>query len=226
VELELWNLDEVPASAKKLLDQHHDVTALVWNAAIMGGPFLLSAQGFELQMATDHFGHVALVAGVWPLLVASSARVVFVTSNEGKRGQLSRTMTSDRLLKPEPYDRKQVYRNTKPANVLFAQDLYRRCEQNDSKVSAVAAHPGAASTNLLARQLDRAGRPLLARVEQGSEWGRASLGGSWCAHHASGVGSEPDELDVLGEESLNRRRATMEMHVGEEHLLTWQLRRG
>ena len=166
VELDLADLDQVAGCAKRLLDGHEDLAALICNAGIMGGPYLVSPQGFELQMATNHLGHVALIVGLWPLLHASAARVVIVSSNEAKHGQLTSRTTQDQLLNPEPYDGKQVYRNTKQANLLFAQELARRCEKAASPVSAIAVHPGAVSTNLFAHQLDRSGRNVLGSVSK------------------------------------------------------------
>ncbi len=166
VELDLTDLDQVASCAKRVLDEHDDLSALICNAGIMGGPNLASPQGFELQMATNHLGHVALITGLWPVLESSSARVVLLSSNEAKRGQLSPRMTRDQLLNPEPYDGKQVYRNTKQANLLFAQELHRRCEKAGSQVRAIAVHPGAVSTNLFARQLDRGGRRVLGTVSK------------------------------------------------------------
>jgi NAD(P)-dependent dehydrogenase (short-subunit alcohol dehydrogenase family) len=131
----------------------------------MGGPFQSTAQGFERQMVTNHLGHVALVAGLWPLLQASAARVV-VSSTEARGGHLSPQTTREQLLNPTPYDGRQVYRNTKQANLLFAQELHRRCANAGSPVSAVAVHPGASATNLFARQLERAGRALLGPVSK------------------------------------------------------------
>src|SRR5439155_15722828 len=85
---------------------------------------------------------------------------------EARGGQLSPQTTREQLLNPAPYDGRQVYRNTKQANLLFAQELHRRCGKAGSPVSAVAVHPGASATNLFARQLERAGRGLLARVSK------------------------------------------------------------
>ena len=158
VELDLADLDQVAGCAKRILDGHDNLTALICNAGVMGGPLLGSAQGFELQMATNHLGHAALVGALWPLLQTSASRVVLLSSNEAKRGQLSPTMTRDELLSPDPYDGKQVYRNSKQANLLFAQELHRRCLESGAAVSVVAVHPGTVSTNLFARQLDRAGK--------------------------------------------------------------------
>jgi NAD(P)-dependent dehydrogenase (short-subunit alcohol dehydrogenase family) len=166
VQLDLADLDQVAGCAKRLLDDHDYLSALISNAGVMGGPLLLSQQGFERQMATNHLGHAALVAALWPLLHASASRVVLVSSNEGRGGQLSPQTTREQLLNPAPYDGKQVYRNTKQANLLFAQELHRRCAIAGSPVSVIAVHPGAASTNLFARQLERDGRGLLARVSK------------------------------------------------------------
>ena len=164
VELDLSDLDRVAGCATTLLDRREAITALICNAGVMGGPLALSPQGFERQMATNHLGHAALVAALWPLLHASVARVVVMSSTEARGGQLSPQTTGEQLLNPAPYDGRQVYRNTKQANLLFAQELHRRCAKAGSSVSAVAVHPGASATNLLAAQLEQSGRGRLAPV--------------------------------------------------------------
>lgn len=166
VEVDLADLDRVEGCARTLLGRHEHIAALICNAGVMGGPLLLSPQGFERQMATNHLGHAAMVAALWPLLHASASRVVMVSSGEARGGQLSPQTTREQLLNPVPYDGKQVYRNAKQANLLFAQELHRRCRQAGSPVTAVAVHPGVVATNLFARQLERAGRDRLARVSK------------------------------------------------------------
>ena len=166
VALDLSDLDHVVGCARTLLDRHDDLSAVICNAGVMGGPFLLTPQGFERQMATNHLGHAALVATLWPLLHASASRVVLMSSTEARGGRLSPQTTREQLLNPAPYDGRQVYRNTKQANLLFAQELHRRCGKAGSPVSAVAVHPGASATNLFARQLVQAGRGRLAAVSK------------------------------------------------------------
>jgi NAD(P)-dependent dehydrogenase (short-subunit alcohol dehydrogenase family) len=166
VDLDLSDLDSVAGCAAALRDRYENLSALVCNAGVMGGPLLLTPQGFERQMATNHVGHAALVARLWPLLDASGSRVVVVSSTEARGGRLSRETTREDLLNPEPYDGRQVYRNTKQANLLFAQELHRRCAKAGSPVSVVAAHPGASATNLFAGQLERAGHGVLARLSK------------------------------------------------------------
>jgi NAD(P)-dependent dehydrogenase (short-subunit alcohol dehydrogenase family) len=78
----------------------------------MGGPFMLTPQGFERQMASNHVGHAALIAALWPLLHASAARVVLVSSTEARDGQLSPQTTRERLVNRAPYDGRYVSRPT------------------------------------------------------------------------------------------------------------------
>lgn len=164
VQLDLADLDQTASCAETLLGRHDHLTALICNAGVMGGPLQLSSQGYERQMATNHLGHAALIAAMWPLLHTSAGRVVIVSSSEARDGQLSPDTTQQELLNPATYDGKQVYRNTKQANLLYAQELHRRCTETRSPVSVVAVHPGAAATNLLARQLARSGHHRLAAV--------------------------------------------------------------
>jgi len=166
VALDLSDADQVAGCVEALLGRHDRLAAVICNAGVMGGPSVLSAQGFERQMSTNHLGHVALISGLWRMLETSGSRVVLVSSTEARAGQLSPRTTREQLLNPAPYDGRQVYRNTKQANLLFAQELHRRCVAAGSAVSAVAAHPGASATNLFARQLDEAGRGALARASK------------------------------------------------------------
>ena len=86
--------------------------------------------------------------------------------NKNAKKKKKGVLLLEQLLNPDPYDGRQVYRNTKQANLLFAQELHRRCATAGSTVSAVAAHPGASATNLFARQLEQAGHDRLARVSK------------------------------------------------------------
>ena len=153
VELDLADLDSVTAAAKRIAEEHGALAALVCNAGLMGGPFGVTAQGFERQMGTNHLGHAALVAALWPQLEAAAGRVVVVSSLAARGGRLSATTTREQLVAPSPYLQHAVYANTKQANLLFVAELHRRAAAAGSPVSAVAVHPGISSTNLFSRQL-------------------------------------------------------------------------
>ncbi|MBC7374846.1 MAG: SDR family NAD(P)-dependent oxidoreductase [Frankiales bacterium] len=167
VELDLADLDSVATGAKTIAAQHENLHALVCNAGVMGGPYLLTAQGFERQMATNHLGHAALITALWPQLHATGGRVVLVSSIAARSGRLSATTSREELVEPgSSYDGKLVYSNTKQANLLFAQELHRRAGKAGSPVSAVAVHPGVSATNLFARQLSDGGRSVLAPLSK------------------------------------------------------------
>ena len=165
VRLDLSDLDQVADCAKRLLDRHDNLAAVICNAGSWAGRCFHPA---GLRAADGHQPPGARCAGskLWPLLQASGSRVVLVSSTEARRGQLSPQTTREQLLNPVPYDGRQVYRNTKQANLLFAQELHRRCGKAGSPVSAVAVHPGASATNLFARQLERAGRGVAATASK------------------------------------------------------------
>jgi NAD(P)-dependent dehydrogenase (short-subunit alcohol dehydrogenase family) len=144
-ELDLASLESVRRFA-----QHVDrpVDLLINNAGVMTPPrYRETADGFELQYGTNHLGHVALTARLLPRLLAAPApRVVAVASVAHHAGNES-------VLDGNPeatYRPNEAYGNTKLANILFARELQRRAAAAGSRLTATAAHPGVAATNLVA----------------------------------------------------------------------------
>src|SRR6202453_2350713 len=79
--LDLADLFSVRRAAGEVLSAHARLNILVNNAGVMGTPYRQTADGFELQMATNHLGHFALTGLLLDPLVASGrARVVTVSS--------------------------------------------------------------------------------------------------------------------------------------------------
>lgn len=153
-QLDLADLDSVSEFADGCRTDFTSLDFLVNNAGIMGGPQRTTAQGFELQMGTNHLGHFALTNRLWPLLAATdSARVVSLSSLAARDGRLSAAMTRETLVDPSPYSTFKVYSNTKQATLLFAQELHRRSQKAGTGVASLAAHPGVSSTGLFNRQL-------------------------------------------------------------------------
>ncbi len=136
------------------------VHLLVNNAGVMATPYARTVDGFELQMATNFFGHFALTGLLLPQLVAGRARVVSVSS-QGHR--MARTAPlSDPRVQVGRYRRWTVYGQTKLANLLFTYELDRRARAAGLPLTAVAAHPGLASTGLMASgQRGHAGGTIL-----------------------------------------------------------------
>ena len=111
----------------------------------MAIPHAKTADGFEMQIGTNHLGHFALTN---LLLPAITDRVVTVSSGMHRRGVID---FDDLNWDRRPYDAWAAYGQSKLANLLFTLELARRLQADESDVRATAAHPGYASTNLQGR---------------------------------------------------------------------------
>jgi len=118
------------------------VDVLINNAGIMMVPQGKTADGFELQIGTNHLGHFALTNLLLPHV---TDRVVTVSSQLHRAGHID---VDDLNWERRRYDPSRAYADSKQANLLFTLELQRRLEAAGSGVRAVAAHPGLASTNL------------------------------------------------------------------------------
>jgi NAD(P)-dependent dehydrogenase (short-subunit alcohol dehydrogenase family) len=115
---------------------------LINNAGIMQVPQGRTADGFEIQMATNHLGPFTLTSLLLPHI---TDRVVTVSSEMHKRGQIN---PGDLNGESRPYDAFQAYCDTKLANLLFTFGLQRRLTRAGSSVRSMAAHPGLSKTSL------------------------------------------------------------------------------
>ena len=115
---------------------------LINNAGIMMVPYGKTADGFELQIGTNHLGHFALTNLLLPHI---TDRVVTVSSRLHRGGHVD---VDDLNWERRTYDSSQAYGDSKQANLLFTLELQRQLQASGSAVRAVSAHPGVASTNL------------------------------------------------------------------------------
>jgi len=118
---------------------------LLNNAGVMAPPRAETADGFELQLGTNHLGHFALAGLLFGNLQAGRApRVVTVSSAAHRMGRID----FDDLQGERTYRRWRAYGQSKLANLLFMRELDRRALAAGSPLVSVAAHPGYAATNL------------------------------------------------------------------------------
>jgi NAD(P)-dependent dehydrogenase (short-subunit alcohol dehydrogenase family) len=120
------------------------VDVLVNNAGVMDIPAQRTADGFDLQTATNYFGPFVLTN-----LLADriTDRVVSVTSQLHRRARLDLADLDWRTRADNPM---QAYCDSKLALVLFSLELQRRLTAAGSLVRSVLAHPGIATTALAA----------------------------------------------------------------------------
>ena len=128
--LDLSDLSSIRAAAAQLLDAHDRIDLLINNAGVMYTPKSTTADGFELQMGTNHLGHFALTGLLLPrLLDTDDSRVVSVSS-VGHR--IRSRIDVDKLASTDDYDRVSAYGRSKLANLLFTYELQRRLASADA----------------------------------------------------------------------------------------------
>ena len=147
-QLDLASLASVREFAAKVLGDYDRIDLLINNAGVMGIPERATADGFEMQLGTNHLGHFVLTALLMPaLLRAEGARVVTVTSTARHFG---RPVDPDDPHLRTKYSPWKSYGQSKLANLHFALELQRQLDAAGSTVQSLVAHPGFSNTNLQA----------------------------------------------------------------------------
>jgi NAD(P)-dependent dehydrogenase (short-subunit alcohol dehydrogenase family) len=161
ISLDLADLSSIEAAAGEVADRVDHLDVLMNNAGVMAIPLRRTADDFEMQFGTNHLGHFALTGHLLPLLLAASnPRVVSTSSQAHRIGK----MRWDDIQWRNRYSKWMAYGQSKLANLLFAFELDRRAKSEGSDLTAVAAHPGYASTHLQAAGPEMAGNSLMGRV--------------------------------------------------------------
>jgi len=139
------------ASVRKFADDFNakgkEIDILVNNAGIMAPPTKqTTSDGFEIQFGTNHLSHFALTGLLLPSLKRSpSPRVVNVSSLAARTGKIH----FDDLNWEKSYTPWGAYDQSKLSNLVFTFELQRRSDANGWNITAVAAHPGISSTELV-----------------------------------------------------------------------------
>ena len=144
--LDLSDLSSVREAAEQFKSSHDRLDLLINNAGVMAVPKRQeTADGFELQFASNHLGHFALTGLLLDRLLATpDSRVVTVSSNLHGRGSIH----IDDLQARDWYSPFGAYSQSKLANLLFAYELQRRFTGSGSQTLSLAAHPGWTRTGL------------------------------------------------------------------------------
>jgi NAD(P)-dependent dehydrogenase (short-subunit alcohol dehydrogenase family) len=138
--LDVADLDSVGAFARSYTG---DIDVLINNAGVMDIPAARTAQGLDVQTATNYFGPFVLTNLLLPRL---TDRVVTVSSQLHRFGKLD---LDDLDWRARKYNGLAAYESSKLAVVLFSLELQRRLTAAGSHLRSVVAHPGVARTGLV-----------------------------------------------------------------------------
>ncbi len=145
--LDLADLGSVRRFAADFSARHARLDLLVNNAGVMAVPLTRTADGFEMQIGTNHLGHFALTGLLLECLkAAGDARIVNLASL-AHRWTLGMDL-DDLNFEHRRYNKWDAYGKSKLANLLFTFELVRRLQATGSGLRVAAAHPGYAATNL------------------------------------------------------------------------------
>ena len=146
-ELDLASLASIAALGERLRAEGEPIHLLINNAGVMTPPERqTTADGFELQLGTNHLGHFALTGQLLPLLQAGRARVTSQASIAARSGAIH----WEDLQWERSYDGMRAYQQSKIAVGLFALELSRRSRSGGWGITSNLSHPGVAPTSLLA----------------------------------------------------------------------------
>jgi NAD(P)-dependent dehydrogenase (short-subunit alcohol dehydrogenase family) len=131
---------------------NNTLQVLIHNAAAPLGPFKLTVDGLESQIATDHVGPFLFTKLLANKLIAAKSssytpRVVFVSSGAHAFGG---GVDFAAIEHPDAkgYDNGKAYFSAKSANILTALELSKRSKGG---INAYSLHPGGKFKSLWAR---------------------------------------------------------------------------
>ncbi|KAM1037867.1 hypothetical protein ACFX13_033363 [Malus domestica] len=154
LKLDLSSIKSVRAFVDSFNALDLPLNLLINNAGVMFCPFQLSEDGIEMQFATNHLGHFLLTN----LLLEKMKTTVQTTGVEARIVNLSsiaHTSTYeggirlDRINDPDSYSTLNAYGQSKLANILHANELSRRLQEEGVSITVNSVHPGLITTRLM-----------------------------------------------------------------------------
>jgi NAD(P)-dependent dehydrogenase (short-subunit alcohol dehydrogenase family) len=144
--LDVSDLDSVREFSQDFSRQVGSLDVLINNAGIVAIPLTRNGAGHELQLATNYLGAFALTGMLLPLFRRERpARIVNVGSLAHRFGTLD---INDLNWEQTPYDQWKAYARSKLAMLSFTMQLSRCLRKMSSNITALAAHPGFAATEI------------------------------------------------------------------------------
>ncbi|QQE11871.1 SDR family NAD(P)-dependent oxidoreductase [Planctomycetota bacterium] len=154
MQLDLCDLSSVRKFAQNFRGKYSKLNYLINNAGIMVPPYSKTNDGFESQMAANHFGHFLLTSLLLDLVPdTTESRIVSLSSVAHRQGP--KKIFFDDINWNKRYSSSQAYQQSKLACLMFANELDRRLKHSGKKILSVAAHPGATTGTDLGKHVPK-----------------------------------------------------------------------
>lgn len=160
ITVDLTSLENIRAATSRARQRFSKIDILINNAGVMATPFLHTADGFEMQIGTNHLGHFALTGELFPLIERGQLKRIVNLSSRGHH--FAPVNFDDPHFERRAYDPWESYGHSKTANVLFSVGLDQRFAVLG--IHAYAVHPGGIQTNLGRHMTPEMVEALMARV--------------------------------------------------------------
>lgn len=176
------NLEAVEEVAAEIAAEHGPLDVLVNNAGGYFSDGALTPDGIERTFAVNHLAPFVLTAKLLPVLREDGGRVVTVSSEAHRGGELpvdderggdseaASTVSLDRdaLRSTAEYNGWDAYCRSKLANVLFTTELARRLPSE--QVTANCCHPGVVLGSGFTRNMALPARIMTAVLSRTPSW--------------------------------------------------------
>lgn len=161
-ELDLASVASIDEFSDSVVADHDHIDILINNAGVMAIPERRTADGFEMQLGTNHLGHYVLTARLLPLLVGTPRSIVVAVTSTARH--FGRPVDPENPHLEGNYDRWRAYGQSKLANLHFALGLEQRFRSAGAATQSLVAHPGLTRTDLQANTAREGGGTLWERL--------------------------------------------------------------
>ncbi|MEH6551190.1 MAG: SDR family NAD(P)-dependent oxidoreductase [Pseudomonadales bacterium] len=167
---DLSSLQQVSLAGELIARRYPVIDVLINNAGLINTSRELSVDGYEMMLATNHFGPFLLSSRLLSSLRASpAARIINVAS---AAHAFVRGIQFDDMNYEKGFSVFKTYGHSKLCNILHVKELTHRLE--DTNIVVNSLHPGAVSTNLgtqngwFGKAIFAVLRPFFRTVEKGA----------------------------------------------------------
>jgi len=157
IKMDLSELASVRKAGEEVNKTVAKIDALICNAAVAQiAKQEFTVDGFESQLAINHYGHFLLAHILFEKVEQSNGRIVVVASEGYKMGL--KTIQFEDMNFDKNYHPNNTYCHSKLAQMLFAYELQDRIKEANKNTKVYVCHPGASKTSLI-----RKDRPFMTR---------------------------------------------------------------